>query len=430
MKLVFWTSLLLVLYTYAGYPLLLRALVRAREGKKTHPHPVPPGTLGGGCGGENPEGDRHLRREGDRPLRSQSPAGDVRQPSVSVVLAVRNEEARIAARLENLLAQEFDGALEIVVVSDGSTDATCDIVSSFAPRGVRLLKLGSPVGKAAAVNRGVARAGGGIVVFADARQRFERDAVARLAANFRDPSLGCVSGELVFLKDGTSAIQQEMGAYWRYEKSVRRLESRCGSVVGATGAIYAVRRALYRTLPAETLLDDVLTPLNVIEQGYRCRFDGTAVAYDVVSKDAGQEWTRKVRTLAGNWQLIALRPELLLPWANPCWWRLISHKLMRLVVPFLLIAMLASGALLSSPCYRTATIVQLAGYGTALAGLLIPPLRRFRLVKLGYFLLVMNAATVAGCWRWLTGGCASVWQPAAHDGKLRWLSTDAGEVRQ
>jgi len=393
MKLLFWTSALLVLYTYAGYPALLWLLARIK--------------------------------------RQAAPGSRQRPLSVSIVLAFRNEQARVAARLENLLSQELAGAeLEIIVVDDGSSDATGQLAGSFACRGVRVIRLERPGGKALAVNKGVALAGGEIVVFADARQRFAADAVSRLLDNFRDPEIGCVSGQLVLLADRSSQIREEMGAYWRYEKSVRRLESLTGSVVGATGAIYAIRRELFRPLPPQALLDDVLIPLAVIGKGYRCSFDNSALAYDLPSKNAVAEWKRKVRTLSGNWQMLSLRPELLLPWRNPCWWRLISHKLLRLAVPAMLAATLASGALLPGLLYRAATVLQSLGYGTALAGLVFPELRRFRPVKLGYFLLVMNAATVAACWRWLTGGCATAWQPATGGEAIGWKLAGAGERKR
>ncbi len=203
-----------------------------------------------------------------------------------------------------------------------------------------------------------------------------------------------------------------MGAYWRYEKWIRKMESRTGSVVGATGAIYAIRRDLYRNLPVGTLLDDVLTPLNVIEQGFRCTFNSCAVAYDAVSKNARQEWRRKVRTLAGNWQLMSLHPELLLPWRNPCWWRLLSHKFMRLFVPFALIILLVTSCLLSGGFYRTMAGMQLLIYALSFIGALVPRVRSFRIVNMSYFFLVMNAAALGGFWRWVTGGCRTVWQPA------------------
>jgi cellulose synthase/poly-beta-1,6-N-acetylglucosamine synthase-like glycosyltransferase len=272
-----------------------------------------------------------------------------------------------------------------------------------------LLELPDKRGKALAVNLGVAEARGEIIIFADARQRFELNVISQLVNNFSDASVGCVSGELMFLENSDSSIQVEMGAYWKYEKKIRKMESRSGSVVGATGAIYAVRRALYIPLPEGTLLDDVLTPLNVVMQGYRCIFDGSAVAYDAVSKDTSQEWTRKVRTLAGNWQLLTLRPGLALPIMNPLWCRFMSHKIFRLLVPFALLVMLVSGVLVGIGISHVSIPTQWLILSISVAALLAPVVQRDRLMNLAYFFLVMNVAALAGFWKWFTGHSAATW---------------------
>jgi cellulose synthase/poly-beta-1,6-N-acetylglucosamine synthase-like glycosyltransferase len=301
--------------------------------------------------------------------------------------------------------------VEIIIVSDGSTDQTCELVKNCGQQNVRLIALAQRQGKAVAINHGMEQAQGEIILYADVRQHFAADVISELVAHFADPTVCCVRGELILVKDAESQIQAEMGAYWKYEKWVRKMESRTGSVVGATGAIYAIRRPLFIPLPQDTILDDVLTPLNVVNQGYRCVFDSNAVAYDSFSKDTGQEWRRKVRTLAGNWQLLSLQPTLLWPWRNFCWWRFISHKIMRLLVPFALIIFFLSGALLPGVLYRTATGFQALFYGIALAGLFIPGIRTLRMTNLCYFFLVMNAAAATGCWLWLTGQSKTLWTP-------------------
>lgn len=377
---MFWSSLVFIFYTYAGYPLQLWVHSRFRR------IVVPKDKTGS---------------------------------FVSVVVSVLNEEKNIRERLDNLLSQDYPAnKIEIIIVSDGSTDKTCEIVRGYAGDKVRLIELGDRKGKAFALNAGTKEAKGEIVVFSDARQRFEPDVISHLVANFSDPQVGCVSGELVFIDDAESRIRAEMGAYWKYEKWIRKMESLTGSVVGATGAIFAVRRNLFQQLPAGAILDDVMTPLNVVLQGYRCIFDGSAVAYDTISKDAAQEWRRKVRTLAGNWQMLDMRPALLFPWRNPCWWRLLSHKIMRLIVPFALVSLFVSAAVLAGRFYRAATVVQVMFYAAASTGAFVPAARRMRLVNLSYFFLVMNAAAVCGFWWWITGRSAAAWQPAAT-GKCR-----------
>lgn len=371
---IFWTSFLFIFYTYMGYPLLLFVLSYYRN---------------------------------TNVLKSSNLS------TVSVVIAACNEERNIGQRLDDLLRQDYPAdQMEIIVVSDGSTDGTEEIVASFENRNIRLFCQEVRRGKAAALNQGVSHAMGDIVVFTDARQSFEPGAIKELVANFSDPSVGCASGELIFLHDRESEIQAEMGAYWNYEKWIRKAESRTGSMVGATGAVYAIRRDLYRPLPEGTILDDVLTPLCVVMQGYRAIFDRTALAYDIVSKDFSKEWKRKVRTLAGNWQLMSLYPSLLLPYYNRCWWRFLSHKIFRLIIPFALLTMFVSGAMGEESFYRFLTILQLFFYLVAISGMMAPAVRKIRLVNLSCFFLVMNLAAFAGFWRWVTGGCHTAWLPA------------------
>jgi cellulose synthase/poly-beta-1,6-N-acetylglucosamine synthase-like glycosyltransferase len=374
MEILFWTAASFVAYTYLGYPcwLALKARLSPQRVRRGH------------C-----------------------------MPFLSVVIAACNEEAHITRKIDNLLEQDYpEDRYQILVVSDGSTDQTNQLVAGYAQRNVFLVVLPEKAGKAVALNQGVGRTCGEIVVFADVRQRFERDALRRLASNFADPNVGCVSGELILVDPVAGGSQTEMGSYWRYEKAVRRLESDSGSVVGATGAIYAIRRRLYRALPPGTILDDVLIPLNVVRQGYRAVFDNGARAYDQISQGLDQEWARKVRTLAGNLQLLQFSPSLALPGRSPLWWRFLSHKIFRLLVPFALCCTLAASLCGPGTLYLVAAGAQLLFYLTALVGWLLPPLRKLRPVKLAVFFVVINLAAVAGCWLWITGRCASSWRPA------------------
>ena len=346
MKWVFWISAIVGAYVYAGYPLVLAAwapLAARRRARVARRCPASP-----------PEGI---------------------EPPVSIVIAARNEAAVLRGRIENLLALDYPaGRREIVVVSDGSSDETPALLASYAPA-VRSICL-PPSGKAAALNAGVGAASHEIVVFADARQRFAPDAVRRLVARFADPEVGAVSGELVIDAErgdaaaAASPVGDGVGLYWRYEKWIRRRESAVSSVVGATGAIYAVRRALWRPLPPETLLDDVLAPMRIALGGYRVVFEPSAIAFDTASPDAVTERRRKVRTLAGNYQLVRLEPRLLVPGANPLFVQFVSHKMGRLVVPYALIALLVSSAALASSgaVYSLALVVQVTFYVLALHG--------------------------------------------------------------
>jgi len=266
------------------------------------------------------------------------------------------------------------------VVSDGSTDRTREAVAPYVgearrPRGgapVRLIELGSR-GKAVALNAGVMAARHDVLVFADARQRFARDAVRRLVANLADPTVGAVSGELVLdceVGASASSVGESVGAYWRYEKWLRAKESAIDSMLGATGAIYAMRRSCWRPLPEGTILDDVLAPMRVVLEGRRVVFDETARAFDVTSPDAAAESRRKTRTLAGNYQVLALEPRLLVPGLNRVWVQYVSHKLGRLLVPWALVTLFVASAALArtSPLYLTVTAAQALFYGLALYG--------------------------------------------------------------
>lgn len=373
-EIFFWTIIVFIFYTYIGYPLLLVICARLFTNKVLQKKIT---------------------------------------PFVSVIIAAYNEEKSLPNRLENLFKQDYPAdKYEVIVVSDGSTDCTDKLVSTYANRNVRLISLDQKSGKAVALNYGVAGAKGEIIVFADARQTFSSDVFKHLVANFSDPSIGCVSGELVFLDDTTSGIRAEMGAYWKYEKLVRRLESASGSVVGATGAIFTIRRALYRELPPGTILDDVMTPLNVVMQGYRVVFDGEAIAYDVVSKDLSQEWRRKIRTLAGNWQLLSQAPKIMNPFSNPVWWRFVSHKLFRLIVPFLLPLLLAVSWSADGVFYKLCALMQVLFYLLAGVGFILPATCKNRLINLAYFFTALNFAVMVGFWYWISGQCAATWQPA------------------
>jgi cellulose synthase/poly-beta-1,6-N-acetylglucosamine synthase-like glycosyltransferase len=237
--------------------------------------------------------------------------------------------------------------LEVIIVSDGSADATDDIVKTimsetdrWAKGFLRMHSHKPSFGKPFCINTGIEAATGDIIVFADCRQRFADNAIKELIKDFVDQKVGCVSGELVFEETPGSSIQSEMGAYWRFEKWLRKLESTTGSVPGATGAIYAIRKRLFHPLSIETLLDDVLIPMYVCMQGYRTTFNSNAIAYDMVSRTFDLEKKRKIRTLAGNWQLLILEPALLNPLKNPLWIRFISHKILRLVIPYCMITLL------------------------------------------------------------------------------------------
>jgi cellulose synthase/poly-beta-1,6-N-acetylglucosamine synthase-like glycosyltransferase len=365
-KVAFWCAALTVFYAYLGYGAWMWMLSRLR--------PMP------------------LRRGPYLPF-------------VSVVMVVRDEEGTLPGKLGNLAALNYpQDRVEFVVVSDGSRDATEKILSEAAKDArCHVLIFQERKGKASRLNDALAVARGEIVLFVDARQEIERDALRLLMEDFAEDTVGCVSGELMLGDAGSGEAEKGMGIYWRVEKKIRELESASGSVVGATGALYAARRALLVPIPPGTILDDVFLPLHVVRQGARVVFDERARAWDSPDLGAGREFQRKVRTLTGNYQLLQIAPWLL-GRENPLRFRFISHKLLRLVVPFALATMLVVSAALPQPLYRIAFLSQVFFYALsllALTGAQLGPLAR--VANAALTLTVLNTAAVVAFANFLTG---------------------------
>ena len=327
---MFWLSVILITYVYFGYPavLLLWRRLGARPAKKIY-----------------------------------------WEPAVTIVIAAHNEAARIEKKLNNCLALDYPRTkVQIVVSLDGPTDGSEFLVWKYAAQKVEMVHSKEHTGKAGALNRAMKRASGEIVIFADVRQMFAPDAIRELVANFADESVGAVSGELVLQDSAERESSDGVGLYWRYEKALRTLESAIHSVAGATGAIYAIRRELYEELPPDTLLDDVLTPVRIVLKGKRALLDPAAKAYDSVACCPLAEYGRKVRTLAGNYQLLKHCPEFLLPWRNPIWLQFVSHKLGRLLVPWALLVLFTTNLFLLRGFYLMTFSLQAAWYIFAGAG--------------------------------------------------------------
>lgn len=365
MKWLFWSSVVVLAYTYAGYPawLWLRGRVR--------PRPVNAGPL---------------------------------TPSITVVMVVRNEAAILEAKLQNLLSLDYPSdLLEMVVVSDGSTDETNEILRRREGPQLRIALNPESGGKASGLNDAIAAARGDIVLFTDARQKIESGAVRLLASQFADSKVGCASGELMLGDPDSGEVVRGMGLYWRIEKMIREMESASGSVVGATGALYAVRRDLLVPVPAGTILDDVYIPMHVARQGFRVIFVPNAHAWDVADQGADREFARKVRTLSGNYQLVQLAPWLL-GWSNPLWFEFVSHKLLRLFAPFALAAALVASIAVPQPLYRIVLALQVIFYGLSLIAttrILRGPLAR--MADAARTFVVLNSAAVVAFFKFVTG---------------------------
>jgi poly-beta-1,6-N-acetyl-D-glucosamine synthase len=362
----FWGAVVLIVYTYAGYLgwLWLRGRWRTL--------PVQTGTI---------------------------------NPFVSIVMVVRDEDQVLETKIDNLLGLDYPlERMELVIVSDGSTDRTEAILHEYAcnPR-VHVVMNQLSRGKASGLNDALQVARGEIVVFTDARQKLERCALRVLVQDFADSQVGCVSGELMLGDLEQGQTSHGTGLYWRIEKKVRELESASGSVVGATGGFYGVRRELLGVLPPEILLDDVYVPMQVVRSGKRVIFEPGARAWDVSDLGTGREFSRKVRTLSGNYQLLQLAPWLLTS-ANPIRFEFISHKLARLAVPFALMAALVATMFLQHSIYRIALAIQLAFY--ALSLLAVMPLKRGLVASAAgaaFTFVLLNTAAVVAFANFLTG---------------------------
>ena len=377
---VFWLSLLGILYTYLGYPVAMWLLSRLRP----RPWKVAPIT-----------------------------------PSVSIVLAVHNGAALLPRKIQHLLQLDYPNIKEIIVVSDGSTDGTAEILRSQQHPLIRPIILEEHAGKAVAVNAGVAKATADLILFVDIRPEIAPGAVQHLVNNFADPKVGCAAGELHLRQGGQDATSTAVGGlYWRHEQWIRKCEASFDSPVGVYGGFYAIRRELAVQQPAGTILDDMFQPLSIIRQGYRSVLDPNASVYDTWPKTVEGEFHRKVRTLAGNFQLIQLAPWTVTQ-KNRVLFQLVSHKLMRLLVPYLMVTLLVSTLALSpsSRVYAAFAALQIFVLVLGLLGLRFRVPGLHRIASPASALLALNAAAVAGLYQFLAkrGALWKTWNSSRQE---------------
>lgn len=315
--------------------------------------------------------------------------------SVTAIMAVHNGAVFIRAKLESLLALNYPRhLLDIIVVSDGCTDQTEAIVRDFEAQRVRLLRMPQRSGKAAALNLALENASGEILFFTDVRQPLDADALGHLVENFADPTIGAVTGELRLLR-GDTGEQADMDLYWRYEVWARRRHGEIDSLFNTTGCIYAVRRGLVQPIPPDTLTDDSLIPLRIFFQGYRIVFDPQSIAYDYPAL-SGTEFRRRMRTLAGLWQ-VYLRLPALATGRNRMRFHFFSHKFLRLIMPWAIVVIFLATAALPASSFRTLLLTnEVALILLSLLDLIIPPgLALKRLSSPARTFVVMNLAALA-----------------------------------
>jgi cellulose synthase/poly-beta-1,6-N-acetylglucosamine synthase-like glycosyltransferase len=372
----FWAGAAALLYAYAGYPALVWLVSRLR------PREV---------------------------LRGSA------EPSVSVVITAYNEERDLRAKLENTLALDYPAdKLEVIVASDCSSDRTDEIAREFAPRGVRLHRQAERLGKTAAQNAAVAIARGEVILFSDATTLYQRDVLRAMTPNFADPTVGCVAGRLVYVDDTGSAVGSGAKSYWGYETFLKTHESRACSLIGASGCLYAVRRAAYVPLYNEACSDFIIAT-KMVEQGLRAIYEPAAICTEETNRQAGKEFKMRVRVIAQTYTDLWRHRALLNPLRGGFYSiELLSHKVMRYLVPVFLALTLASSLALAgrAPFYTLAAVAQVAFYAAAASGWLLGRAGlRSRLLALPAYFVLSNAAAVVAFYKFLRGERYARWEP-------------------
>ena len=388
MAVVFWGAVGLLLHTYFFYPLMLVAW----DGLHQLLHAV-----------------RFLSGRDRREHRVEA-----FNPSVSLVVAAHDEESCISAKLDNSLSLDYpDRELEVLIGSDGSTDRTDALVAGCPDPRVRL-SAAPRGGKVAVLNRCIPVAQGEIVILTDANTMIDKKAVRKLVRHFRDPEVGAVCGRLKLYNRRKKTYEES--TYWTYETLLKFYEGKHGAVVGANGGLYAIRRSLFTKLPTDTVVDDFIIPLRMLEQGYKVNFESEAVAYEETTEDYGKEFSRRTRIAAGNFHALKLLRGLLNPLRGFPAFAFWSHKVLRWVAPaFMALALVSNVFLCSSAMYRVIFLAQLLFYALAWLGSrggLPSAVARF--ASIAYYFVYMNVALAVGFWRFLKGTQKATWDRTAR----------------
>ncbi|MDQ3652217.1 MAG: glycosyltransferase family 2 protein [Acidobacteriota bacterium] len=373
---VFWSSVVVLFYTYLGYPLLLLAASSMRS---------------------------LVVRKKDW------------TPSVSVIITAYNEERDLAAKLENTLLLDYPtDKLEIIVASDCSTDRTDDIARRFAARGVRLHRQAERLGKTAAQNTAVEGARGEFILFSDATTLYQPDVLRVMMPNFADSSIGCVAGRLIYVDPTASSVGRGAKSYWGYETFLKRHESRVCSLIGVSGCLYAVRRSAYVPLYHEACSDFIIAT-KMVEQGLRTIYEPGAVCTEETNRQADKEMRMRVRVIAQTFTDLWRHRAMMNPLRSGFYAvELISHKVLRYLVPFLLAAILLTSALLAahSVLFLAVLVAQLCFYAAAMLGWALERRGiRSRLLSLPHYFVLANLASVIAFYKFLRGERYARWEP-------------------
>lgn len=379
MIVLFWLAFLLVTYTYIGYPSAILLLSRGRADIK--------------------------------------PAARRDWPAVSIVVPFCNESHRVLPKLATLEALNYAGTIQIIFVSDGEEDETAEVMRGCASAGVEVVVLPVRRGKPVALNAAMALVQHDLVLFTDARQMIDREALSSLVTSMLglekddNQKVGAVSGELVFLDKNEDTAN--VGLYWRYEKIIRQAESRYASVPGVTGAMYLIKKRHVRPLAEDTLLDDFEMPLAALRAGERVILDCEAHVFDHPAEDVEKEKARKIRTLAGNFQAFSRNAWLFVPWINPIWWQFISHKVLRLVVPYCLVILLIAPLFSFSGFYAAFWLGQGVFYFLAFGNVRGWKGCNKGVAAVARLFVELNIAAVIGAYRFFSSTVDTRWERTA-----------------
>jgi len=372
---LFIISFIILGYIYLGYPFILLILSKLKRSK-------------------------HCRKE--------------LSLSVSIVMVAYNEEINLKRKLDNLLSLEYEGAVKIFIGSDGSIDLTNKILKEYEEKFSNIvIKISDKrVGKINIINQLIEDINDSeIIFFCDVRQVLKKDVLKEIIANFHDKEVGAVSGELVFYQDDDTLTAEGVGLYWRYEKAIRRMESKLFSMIGATGAIYAIRRELFVPPTSIIILDDIFIPMKIVEQGYRVLFDNKAIAYDKVATSIKHEFLRKVRTLAGNFQLFFKHPEFLNPFKNKIAIQFFSHKFLRAFAFIFIITLFFSNMFLKGDYFIIFFYIQILFYLLAMLGYFFEKRgKKSKILSFPYVFCSLNIASMLGLIKVVFSKQSVVWK--------------------
>ena len=378
-KVIFFLSAGLIIYTYFGYPFILFILAGLKRK------------------------ERAIRGNKNKAL-----------PMVSLLIAARNEEAAIAKRIENAILLDYPREkLEIIVISDSSTDNTDKIVRQYRDKGIILHRSAKWLGKIAAYKSAMKKVRGEIIVFSDATSSYNKDTIKKLVHNFSDKNVGCVCGQLKYINPDNSMIGTGEGFYWKYEVGIRKKENLLGGLVAVTGTIYALRKELYFNFPNE-LADDLIIPGMVRKKGYKTVFEPEAICIEETTTERKEEFPKRVRITIQNIRGLFYMKELLNPFRYGIFsLELFSHKLLRMSAPLFLITAFISSVILaeSSVVFRIFCILQAIFYLTAIiVAVLHGNLAKNKTISIPFYFCISNLAVLTGIGKALLGEKRATWK--------------------